>query len=107
MGGVEILAYNKADLKRLLADERFWMQPKLPITRSRIISHVANPRADDDDKLLITASSKGQLVAYLCILPDLVMVDRESRVKFGWLTAWWVDKGSEDRLASAIVLMAA
>lgn len=104
---VDIVEYTKQDLRKLLADERFWGQPKLPITKRRVISHVSNLRADDEDTVLITASDKGQLVAYVGILPDRLMSESQTSVKFGWLTTWWVDKGSENRLAATMVLFKA
>jgi hypothetical protein len=107
MGDVEILEYTKRNLNELLADERFWMQPNLPITKRRAISHVSNPRADDNDTVLITAVNKGQLVAYLGILPDFVLTERQAKVKFGWLSTWWVDKQSQDRIAATMILFCA
>ena len=58
MGSIEIAEYTKRDLKELLADESFWMQPKLPITKRRVVSHVANPRADDNDTVRLPRSTK-------------------------------------------------
>jgi hypothetical protein len=108
MGSVEIREYTKRDLKGLLADEGFWAQPRLPITRRRALSHISNPRADDNDTLLITARNlQGELVSYVGVLPDLLRNGSEKPVKFGWLTAWWADRESQDRLASTMVLFAA
>ncbi len=107
MASIEIFEYTKRDLKKLLADERFWMQPKLPITKRRAFSQVFNPRADDNDTILITALNKGQLVAYLGILPDWLIREAQTPMKFGWLTPWWVDKESEQRLAAMKILFAA
>jgi hypothetical protein len=106
-GGVEIIEYTKRELKELLANRRFWTQPTLPITKRRVISQVSNPRADDNDTLLITAYYKGQLVAYLGVLPDLLVAESQKPIRFGWLTTWWVDKESEHRLAAMKILFAA
>ncbi|SRR6266550_2382409 len=107
MASVKVFEYTKRDLKKLLADERFWMQLKLPITKRRAFSHVFNPRADDNDTILITALNKGQLVAYLGILPDWLIREHQAPMKFGWLTAWWVDKESDQRLAAMKIFFAA
>ncbi len=104
---LEIAEYTKRDLEALLRDESFWMQPRLPITQRRIVSQVANPRADDNDTLLLTAHFKGQLIAYLGVLPDRVSDPAQGSVKFGWLTAWWTDKESEQRLAAMNLLFTA
>lgn len=106
-GGVEIIEYTKRELKELLADQRFWIQPRLPITKRRVTSQISNPRADDNDTLLITAYYKGELVAHLGVLPDLLMSESQKPTKFGWLTAWWADKESEHRLAAMKILFAA
>jgi hypothetical protein len=107
MASIELREYTKRGLRELLADERFWSQPQLPITRRRVVSQGSNPRAEDDDTVLVTAFKKGRLVAYLGILPDLVQNEAGKPTKFGWLTAWWVDKESESRLAATMVLFAA
>jgi hypothetical protein len=66
-----------------------------------------NPRAADGDTLLITAFNNDHLVAYIGILPDLVWDEAQQQMKFGWLTAWWVDKESDSRLAASVVLFTA
>jgi hypothetical protein len=104
---LEIAEYTKRDLEALLRDESFWMQPRLPITKRRIVSQVANPRADDNDTLLLTAHFKGELVACLGVLPDQVKDPLQGPVRFGWLTAWWADKESEQRLAAMKLLFMA
>src|SRR5437879_3802330 len=98
MRDIQIIEYKKGDLKSLLSDEQFWKQPRLPITRRRAISHMFNPRAHDSDTVLITAISKGQLVAYIGVLPDILTEEGDNHVKFGWLSTWWVDKEREDRM---------
>jgi len=107
VGNIGLSEYTKRDLKGLLANECFWTQGQLPITKRRVMSQIANPRAADNDVVLIVAATKNQLVAYIGILPDLLRTASEADVKFGWLTTWWVDKQSDSRLAAAMVLFAA
>lgn len=104
---LEIAEYTKRELRSLLADESFWAQPRLPITRRRAVSQVANPRAEENDPVLLTAHFQGQLVAYLGVLPDRVNDPSEGWIRFGWLTAWWADKESQQRLAAMKLLFAA
>lgn len=106
-GGMEITEYTKRDLRALVEDESFWMQPRLPITRRRAFAQIANPRADEKDTVLLTAHSNGQLIAYLGVLPDRVATPQGGPVRFGWLTAWWADKESKQRLAGMKVLFTA
>lgn len=107
MKTVEIVSYTKEDLKRLLSDEQFWAQPRLAITKRRAISHLSNPRAVDSDTVLITAHSKGQLIAYLGILPDLLRSNDQERIRFGWATTWWVETESRYKISAAMILFAA
>jgi hypothetical protein len=46
-------------------------------------------------------------VAYLGILPDLLFTRNQAPLKFGWLTTWWVDKTSDQRLAATMMLFTA
>jgi acetoacetyl-CoA synthetase len=102
----EIREYTKRDLKNVLAEERYWTQPRLPITKLRVISHISNPRSDDDDIVLITAFNNGCLVAHLGILPDLLRSEWQAPMKFGWLTGWWADK-HRGGAAALMILFAA
>jgi hypothetical protein len=104
--GATLAHYTKRDLREFLADEGFWTQQRLPITRRRALSQVANPRAEENDTLLIAAYNQDQLVAYVGILPDL-LANGHQDLKFGWLTAWWADKASGHRLAGLKVLLSA
>jgi len=107
MRNIEIVAYTQQDLKRLLADEQFWAQPQLPITKRRAISSLSNPRAVDSDTVLITALSKGQLIAYIGILPDVLRSNDQQTMRFGWTTTWWVETESTNKLSAAMVMFAA
>jgi hypothetical protein len=104
---VKITEYTKRDLRALLIDDRFWTQPRLPITKRRVISHVANAKAEEIDVVLITAYDNDQLVGYLGILPDILAIQGQAPVKFGWLTTWWADKESEYRLSATQILFSA
>jgi hypothetical protein len=105
MGNLEFREYTRRDLSNLLANERFWTQPQLPITKRRVISQISNPRSDDTDLLLVTACNNGQLIAYTGILPDLLRTGCQTPTKFGWGTTWWVDKESEHRGYAALKIL--
>jgi hypothetical protein len=105
--GVQVREFSKLDLESLLEDDEFWSKPTLPISKMRCVSQMSNPRAADSDIVLITASDDGKLVAYLGILPDRFCAPDAGLLKFGWLTTWWVDKGSEHRLAATMLLFTA
>jgi len=107
MGGLKIVEYSKRDFRSIANDNSFWEKTNLPISRRRCIAQSLNPRADEDDILLIAAYSDDALVSYIGILPDIVVNDDKSSVKFGWLTTWWTDKNSEHRLAATVLLFSA
>ena len=87
---MEIKALTVADLKTALLSEDFWETKILPITKHRAISYCHNPRADQDDPVLLVAYQDGQVIGYLGILPDTIFAN-EAVHKLGWLTSWWVD----------------
>jgi len=87
---MEIKAFTVADLKTALLSEDFWHTKTLPITKHRALSYSHNPRADQDDPLLLVAYQDRQVVGYLGILPDKIFV-QDAVHKLGWLTGWWVD----------------
>lgn len=107
MSGLKIVEYSKRDFLTLVDDECFWKTEQLPISRRRCSAQTLNPRAEDGDILLIAAYSENRLVSYIGILPDVLFIDQDSPVKFGWLTTWWADKNSEYRLAATMVLFSA
>lgn len=107
MSNLKISQYSKLDFQDLVKNDEFWTKRSLPISRRRCISQASNSRADDNDVLLIAAYDRGQLIAYLGILPDLLFTEADVPVKFGWLTTWWVNKDSEHRLAATMMLFMA
>ena len=87
---MDIKALTVADLKSALSSEDFWHTATLPITKHRALSYIHNPRAADDDIVLLVACQDGRVVGYVGILPDKIFCDKRSH-RVGWLTSWWVD----------------
>ncbi|MDD2331228.1 MAG: GNAT family N-acetyltransferase [Candidatus Cloacimonetes bacterium] len=84
--------YSKADLARLYeSDEQYWNQPNIPITRLRISAYLANPNAEDDDTLLLTAWDGNLLIAYIGLVPELIHTTQGEQ-KINWLTSWWAEE---------------
>jgi hypothetical protein len=88
---MEIKGYSVADLKIALASTDFWRTDPLPITRHRAASQIHNPRAEENDIVLLVCYEKGRIVGYLGILPDRIYLSGKP-YKLGWLTGWWVDQ---------------
>lgn len=89
---MDIKTFTVADLKTALLSNDFWLTATLPITKHRAVSYSYNPRADEDDLVLLVAYQDNQVIGYLGILPDKIYVDN-AEYKMGWLTSWWVDPG--------------
>ncbi|MEJ2164987.1 MAG: GNAT family N-acetyltransferase [Desulfobacterales bacterium] len=103
---MEIKAFTVADLKTALASEDFWLTQTLPITKHRALSYIRNPRADEDDPVLLVAYRDQQVIGYLGIIPDKIFVN-DVAYKLGWLTSWWVDPACATAGVGAILLFKA
>ena len=87
---IEIQQLNKRQLSAFVHSESFRNLPNLPISIHRAKAHERNPRADEDDTLLILAWLDGELVGYLGVLPDRYFMKQNLSVKCGWLSCLWV-----------------
>ena len=103
---MEIKTLTIADLKKALVSVDFWRTETLPITRHRALSYVRNPRADENDPVLLVAYHDKRVIGYLGILPDKCFVD-DATYKMGWLTSWWVDPSCSAMGVGAILLFKA
>ena len=103
---MEIKTFTVAELKIALESEDFWLTKTLPITKHRALSYCRNPRADEDDPVLLVAYQDNRVIGYLGILPDKIFVNN-AVYKLGWLTSWWVDPSCATAGAGAILLFKA
>ena len=62
---MEIKAFTVADLKTALVSEDFWLTKTLPITKHPALSYSRNPRAEEDDPVLLVAYQDDRVVGYL------------------------------------------
>jgi hypothetical protein len=103
---MDIKALTVADMRAALSLEDFWHTKTLPITKHRALSYIHNPRATDDDIVLLVAYQDGFVIGYVGILPDKIFADNRSH-KIGWLTSWWVDPVYAGSGAGAVLLFKA
>ena len=87
---IEIQCLNRSQLAAFVDSESFQKLPNLPISAHRAKAQLCNPRADEDDTLLILAWLAGELVGYLGVLPDRYFVNGKPSEKCGWLSCLWV-----------------
>lgn len=87
---IEFKTYNKYQLKNLIDSAEFKNFVFLPISRHRGLSQINNPRAKEEDILLIIAFEGEEIAAYLGILPDDFFSENE-KIHCGWLSTIFVD----------------
>lgn len=95
---------NASQLDAYIQSDAFRVADVIPISRHRALSHVNNPRMEENDILMLLAWTDNKLVGYLGILPDKVSTGKLQRM--GWMSCLWVDqevrgKGIAKQLISA------
>ena len=88
---MEFKYFNKNQLERYIHSDQFWKADYIPISTHRALSQIKNPRAKNEDILLISAEENGKLIGYIGILPDDIVQENKSAIHFGWFSCLWVD----------------
>ena len=101
---IEIQTLNKEQLAAFVQSEAFSKLPNLPISRHRAASQEKNPRASDDDILLLLACLEDEIVGYLGMLPDQYYVDAAHFEKCCWLSCLWVSEQHRGKSIAKILL---
>lgn len=80
-----------ADLQAYIYSKAYEQSPVLPISRHRALSHIANPRLQAEDVILLLAyNEENVLVGYLGVLPDEIYLNGK-QARGGWLSCMWVN----------------
>jgi GNAT superfamily N-acetyltransferase len=87
---IEIQHLNKGQLAEFVQSPAFQNLPNLPISAHRASAQCFNPRAGENDTLLLLAWLEGELVGYLGVLPDWYFPAEGDAEKCGWLSCLWV-----------------
>lgn len=87
---MELRLFNKTELAEFVRSGEYEQLKDLPISRHRALSQAKNPRAKDEDILLITAFKDGELAGYLGLLPDKLFLSDGSSYKVAWFSCIWV-----------------
>ncbi len=85
---MEIVQLNRQQLSDFIHSDEYKTIPHVPVSFHRGISHINNPRANEDDILLILVYEK-ELTGYLGIIPDLVYINNVPE-KMGWMSCIWI-----------------
>lgn len=88
---METRSFNKHELLDFINSEQFTHLKNIPISRHRAVSQINNPRASDDDILLVVQFDEEKVVGYLGVLPDYLK-NQDDIQKVGWLTCFWIDE---------------
>lgn len=104
---IELRTLNKHQLLLFIESDIYKTMPILPISKHRAISHIKNPRANDNDVLLILAYEDNNLLGYLGILPDDIYAYSGEIFHVGWLSCIWVSPIARGKgIAKMMVLKA-
>ena len=91
---MKISLLNKARLKNFLDSDEFKQMPVIPISLHRGLSHANNPRAGEDDILLILVyNNQHEMIGYLGLLPDDLFAG-DKVYHCAWMSCIWVSKSA-------------
>lgn len=102
---MKTLSLNKECLKEFIDSEEYSSLKNLPISRIRALSHIANPRANEDDILLVAIIDSNKTIGYLGALPDDCVDANGMTTHFAWLSCFWVDKNYREKNIAAELFM--
>jgi len=94
---MEIIKFNKYELLNFVETELYKNSQNIPISKIRAISQAKNPRANDEDILLIIAVIEKNIVGYIGALPE--QLDENKKLKIAWNSCWWIEKGQPSKIA--------
>lgn len=86
---IHLKTFNKKQLESFVSLGEFQKYDFLPITQHRAKSQIANPKANDDQTLLILAFDDDHLAGYLGCLPDNFKMDNET-FRYAWLSTLFI-----------------
>ncbi len=86
---MEIKELKASDIKTLINSKEFLKMEDIPISSIRALSHIANPRLQENDVILLLAYIDGVFGGYLGALPDSIFFDKKEH-HVAWLSCLWV-----------------
>lgn len=86
---IHLKTFNKKQLEIFISSGEFQSYDFLPITEHRAKSHIKNPKANDDQTLLILAFDDDQLAGYIGCLPDRFKINDQT-INYAWLSTLFI-----------------
>lgn len=87
---IALNTFNRNQLDDFISSGAFRQYDFLPITGHRALSHIQNPKASDEDVLLILAFYEEKLVGYVGCFPDSFIIDGKE-IRYAWLSTLYVN----------------
>lgn len=87
---IVLKTFNRKELEDFISSGAFRQYDFLPITKHRALSHIKNPKASDEDVLLILAFYEEKLVGYVGCFPDRFIIDGKE-IRYTWLSTLYVN----------------
>lgn len=103
---MHIRELRKAELEAFVMSEEYTRMEYVPVSRHRAISQVRNPRARDEDILLLVAYENDEMMGYLGLLPDDFDTKKGS-FHFAWMSTIWVHSEARGKGVARALLDAA
>lgn len=97
---METIVYTKKSLEEFIQSKNYEQLINVPISKNRALSQIQNPRANEDDVLLVALFDGNKTVGYLGALPDYIFHNGQKE-KFAWLSCFWVDEAYKSQNVSA------
>ncbi|MCU7618578.1 GNAT family N-acetyltransferase [Chryseobacterium sp. PBS4-4] len=100
---IHLKTLNKKQLENFVSSGEFQQYDFLPITEHRAKSHITNPKANDEQTLLILAFDDDQLAGYIGCLPDEFLIDGKA-LHYAWLSTLFIsDQFRGKRIAQTLL----
>jgi GNAT superfamily N-acetyltransferase len=100
---IEIRDITVAGLRDYIESAEYKKMPVIPVSRHRAVSHMQNPMAAADDKILFLAYDNDWFVGYLGAMPD-ELFKGDQRLKVAWLSCMWVDSSQRGKGIAPMLL---
>jgi GNAT superfamily N-acetyltransferase len=100
---IQLKTFNKKELEDFMVSGAYQQYDFLPITKHRAFSQIRNPKASDEDILLILAFFEDQLAGYVGCFPDQLMVDGKM-IHYAWLSTLYVSPEFRKKRPAKILL---
>ena len=82
---------TKKMLKASIDENTYWNSGFAPITKSKAIWMINNPRIEDNDYCAVIASENNQILSFISLIPDFLNLKNNTYKKMYWMVSWWVN----------------